>query len=196
MTDLVARKIAWKSLRMTPPGWHNGAHLVHAAGFAWAAKMNKDDAVALALGPEDVMETAEVHNALNFAGVFKLPVVFVVRAKPSSEADLRARAFEYGITVTAADGSDVLATREVVREARVRAVKGNGATLVVALIDPAASSSGATPSGATPDAPPGSSGDPLAALRKHVEAQKSASTSELAAVLAAAEKDAQSAFRA
>ncbi|MEO8800461.1 MAG: hypothetical protein ABI551_21390, partial [Polyangiaceae bacterium] len=30
MTDLVNHKIAWKSLRMTPPGWHNGAHLVHA----------------------------------------------------------------------------------------------------------------------------------------------------------------------
>ncbi|HEX7665342.1 MAG TPA: thiamine pyrophosphate-dependent enzyme [Polyangiaceae bacterium] len=178
MTDLVARKIGWKSLKMSPPGWHNGAHLVHAAGFAWAAKMKKEDAVALALGPEDVMETGEVHNALNFAGVFKLPAIFVVRAKPAAEAELRARALEYGITVTAADGSDVLAVREVVREARVRAAKGNGATLVAALLDPASKTDAAN------------------ALRKHVEAQKSATASELDAIVANAKKEAESAFRA
>ncbi|MEO7113876.1 MAG: hypothetical protein ABI183_25775, partial [Polyangiaceae bacterium] len=74
--------------------------------------------------------------ALNFAGVFKLPVIFLIRVAHTAAAELRGRAQEYGITVALTDGGDPIATCKTVRDARVRATGGGGATAVFALIDP------------------------------------------------------------
>ncbi|MEO8875262.1 MAG: thiamine pyrophosphate-dependent enzyme, partial [Polyangiaceae bacterium] len=136
MTEVATRTVAWKKCKVTPPSWHNGAHLTHAAGYAWAAKMRHEDVAAIAFSPENVLETGEVHNALNFAGVFKLPVIFVIRASATATAELRGRAQEYGINVMLTDGGDPIATCKSVREARARATSGGGATMIAALIDP------------------------------------------------------------
>jgi Dehydrogenase E1 component len=110
--------------------------MTHASGYAWAAKMRHAELVAIAFAPETGLETGELHNALNFAGVFKLPVIFVIRVAHTVEAELRGRAQEYGITVALTDGGDPIATCKTVRDARVRATSGGGATMIGALIDP------------------------------------------------------------
>ena len=136
MSDVAAQSVAWKSIKVAPPGWHNGAQMTHAAGYAWAAKMRHDELIAISFAPENALETGELHNALNFAGVFKLPVIFLIRVSHTAEAELRGRAVEYGIVVALTDGGDPVATCKTVRDARARAISGGGATMVGALIDP------------------------------------------------------------
>ncbi len=127
------------SLRGTPAiagtSFHNGAHLTHAAGVAWAAKIRHDDAMALATFDEDEIASGEFHNALNFAGVFRLPVVFVAvrSATTSAGQSARDRGIAYGVPGVACDGGDVLAVVRVVREAASRARRGEGATIVEAV---------------------------------------------------------------
>ena len=178
MQDVASRKAAWKFLKVTPTGWHNGAHLVHAAGYAWAAKMKREDAIALALGPEDVLETGEIHNALNFAGVFALPAIFLVRVRESTLADLRGRALEYGIHVATCDGGDALAVCKAVRDARARATSGGGATLL----------------GAVMRAGEHALRDSVDVLRRHVIAQKAATVEQVEAMREAAVYEAGPAF--
>lgn len=157
MRDVAAQSVAWKSIKVVPASWHNGAHMTQASGYAWAAKMRHDDLVAIAFAAENSLETGELHNALNFAGVFKLPVIFVIRASHTSEAELRGRAQEYGIHVVLTDGGDPLATCKTVRDARVRAASGGGSTMIAALVDP------------------NDKRDASALLRRHIESTKTAS---------------------
>src|SRR5205814_80828 len=56
-----------------------GTQLVHAVGFAWASKMKRDPAVTLAYFGEGATSSGDFHNAMNFAGVFKAPIVFLCR---------------------------------------------------------------------------------------------------------------------
>lgn len=127
------------SLRGTPAiggtSYHNGAHLTHAAGVAWASKIRHDDAIALATFDEDEIASGEFHNALNFAGVFRLPVVFVAvrSATTSAGQSAKDRGVAYGVPGVACDGGDVLAVVRVVREAALRARRGEGATIVEAV---------------------------------------------------------------
>jgi 2-oxoisovalerate dehydrogenase E1 component alpha subunit len=157
MSDVAAQSVAWKKLKIVPASWHNGAHMTQASGYAWAAKMRRDDLVAIAFAAENSLETGELHNALNFAGVFKLPVIFVIRVSHTSESDLRGRAQEYGINVVLTDGGDPLATSKTTRDARARAATGGGATMIAALVDP------------------NDKRDASALLRRHIESTKIAS---------------------
>lgn len=113
---------------------HNGAHLTHAAGVAWAAKIQHDDAIALAFFDEDEMAGGEFHNALNFAGVFRLPVVFVaVRAATTKAGEsAKERGIAYGVPGVSCDGADVLAVARTVRQAATRARAREGATIIEA----------------------------------------------------------------
>ncbi len=117
-----------RKFNVVPPSGVIGAHLPQAVGAAWAAKIRKDDVAALALFGAEVVEGGDFHNALNFAGVFKAPVVFVCRAKP--EKRIADRAVAYGLASARVDGADALAVLAVVKAALARAKEGKGATLV------------------------------------------------------------------
>ena len=56
-----------------------GTQITQAVGFAWAAKIQKRDLVALTYFGEGATSSNEFHNGLNFAGVFKAPTVFLCR---------------------------------------------------------------------------------------------------------------------
>lgn len=176
MSDVAARSVAWKSLKVAPPGWHNGAQMTHAAGYAWAAKMRRTELAAIAFAPENGLETGEVHNALNFAGVFQLPVIFVIRAAHTAEAELRGRAQEYGITVALTDGGDPIATCKTVRDARARATSGGGATMVAALVDA------------------NDKRDASALLRRHIESTKIASREAIEKIIQDSAREAAASF--
>ena len=84
-----------RAVHVVPPSGVIGAHLPQAVGAAWAAKIEKASVATLALFGAEVAANGDFHNALNFGGVFKAPVVFVCRAK--ADARIVDRAVAYGL---------------------------------------------------------------------------------------------------
>jgi pyruvate dehydrogenase E1 component alpha subunit/2-oxoisovalerate dehydrogenase E1 component alpha subunit len=141
--------------RVAPASGIVGAHVPQAVGAAWAAKIRKDDVAPIALFDEAASGTGDLHNALNFAGVFKPACVLVCRAhldepgSPSRSPVRRgardtlasktsARALAYGLACASVDGTDALAVLTVVRAAIARGAAGSGATLLEAVTAPLA----------------------------------------------------------
>jgi pyruvate dehydrogenase E1 component alpha subunit len=96
-----------------------GSHLCHAAGMAWGAKIRGDKVAVLSSSGDGSTSQGDFHESLNFAGVFKLPVVFAiqnnhwaisvpVRRQTASET-LAEKACAYNINGERVDGNDVLA---------------------------------------------------------------------------------------
>lgn len=120
-----------RTLALGSSGYHNAAHLTHAAGVAWAAKIRGEQTLAMALFDDAEAEEGEFHNALNFAGVFKLPVLFVAIASAPGLADTTRRAVAYGLSAQVANGSDVFAVAGAARAAAARIRAGSGAEVLV-----------------------------------------------------------------
>ncbi len=118
--------------------------LLHAVGIALAAKTLGRDQVALTELGEGSSNQGDFHEGLNFAGVHRLPVVFVVEnngyaisvpmSLQSPIPDLADRAAAYGFPGVVVDGSDVLACYRAGREALERARRGEGPTLIEAKV--------------------------------------------------------------
>lgn len=117
--------------------------LPHATGIAWAAKLRKDPVVVLAYLGEGATSTEEFHVALNFAGVYKVPVVFVCQnnqwarstpvASQTASQTIAVKALAYGLPGLRVDGNDVLAVYKATSEAVARARSGQGATFIEAV---------------------------------------------------------------
>jgi 2-oxoisovalerate dehydrogenase E1 component alpha subunit len=119
------------------------AQCTHAAGAAYALKLRRDTgrAVFCQFG-EGATSEGEWHEAMNFAAVAHLPIVFVCennrwaistpQSKQMANPDVAARASGYGMASVIVDGFDPFAVYEAVRAARDRAASGGGPTLVEA----------------------------------------------------------------
>ncbi len=117
-----------------------GTQYPHAAGIAYAAKLRKTGEVTMVAIGEGGTSQGDWHEALNWAGIYKLPVLFVVEnnfyaisvplRKQVAGEDVAARAAGYGMPGVVADGSDVLECYRVAREAYARAARGDGPTLI------------------------------------------------------------------
>ncbi len=118
--------------------------ILHAVGIALAAKIRKLDQVAVAIMGEGSSNQGDVHEALNFAAIHRLPFVFIVEnngyaisvpaEKEISVPDVAMRAPGYGIPGVVVDGTDVLACFVAGREAVERARSGGGPTLIEAKV--------------------------------------------------------------
>ena len=114
--------------------------LLHAAGVALASKQRKEDAVTAVYFGEGSTSQGDTHEAMNFAAIHKLAVVFVCEnngyaiSVPQSGqmaiANVADRAAGYGFPGVVVDGNDVLACYEVARQAVERARRGEGPTLI------------------------------------------------------------------
>jgi pyruvate dehydrogenase E1 component alpha subunit len=120
---------AWRVVSSNPRA---SSQLTQAAGLAWAIRARGEQHAVLATLDEVAAETGEFHNGMNFAGVFRAPVVFVARTR--NHVEIARKAFAYGITACRVDGRDVLAVHRVVRDALDRARRGEGATLIEATL--------------------------------------------------------------
>lgn len=125
-----------RAVRVVPASGLPGAHVPQAVGGAWAAKIQKHDVATIALFGDSASAGGDLHNALNFAGVFKVPCVFVCREDGRVPASGRSRETAYGLASARVDGSDPLAVLSVVRAALARAARGEGATLIDAVTTP------------------------------------------------------------
>ncbi|MGP3535983.1 pyruvate dehydrogenase (acetyl-transferring) E1 component subunit alpha [Microbacterium sp. RD1] len=116
--------------------------LLHAAGVAHAAKLRGEETVVLAMCGDGATSEGDFHEAVNFAAVFHLPVVFFVQnnefaisvplSRQSAAPSLAAKGIGYGIPGRRVDGNDLAAVLAVLGEAVVRARSGGGPTLVEA----------------------------------------------------------------
>ncbi|MCC2275062.1 MULTISPECIES: pyruvate dehydrogenase (acetyl-transferring) E1 component subunit alpha [Streptomyces] len=117
--------------------------LPHAVGLAHAARLKGDDVVALALVGDGGTSEGDFHEALNFAAVWRAPVVFLVQnngfaisvplAKQTAAPSLAHKAVGYGMPGRLVDGNDVAAVHQVLTEAVRHARNGGGPTLVEAV---------------------------------------------------------------
>jgi 2-oxoisovalerate dehydrogenase E1 component alpha subunit len=101
--------------------------------------MQKKPTVALALFEAIDVDAEDFHAGLNFAAVFRLPVIFLCvndgkRAPLATSETIAVRGLEYRIAGVRVDGSDFLAIAAAVRAAAERARKGGGATLIEAVL--------------------------------------------------------------
>ncbi len=119
-----------------------GSEMDMSVGAALASKLQKSSRVTLLQIGDGSTNRGNFHEALTFASIFKLPIVFVCRnngwamSMPVSRGvpitDIADRASSYGIPGVIVDGNDVLAVREQVRTAVERARRGLGPTLIEA----------------------------------------------------------------
>ncbi len=114
--------------RVVSTGLPFAAHAVHAVGLARAAA--KDGVAALVTLTESALEAGALHDALNFAGVMRAPVVFLVRGPGEAIPSASSRAVGYGLGAIEVDGGDARGVREAVREALGHAREGKGAVIV------------------------------------------------------------------
>ncbi|GAA0422951.1 pyruvate dehydrogenase (acetyl-transferring) E1 component subunit alpha [Streptomyces luteireticuli] len=129
--------------RVAPLSTPLATQLPHAVGLAHAARLKGDDVVALAMVGDGGTSEGDFHEALNFAAVWKAPVVFLVQnngfaisvplAKQTAAPSLAHKGVGYGIPARLVDGNDAPAVHEVLAEAVRRARSGGGPTLVEAL---------------------------------------------------------------
>ncbi|MGH2417291.1 MAG: thiamine pyrophosphate-dependent dehydrogenase E1 component subunit alpha [Candidatus Limnocylindria bacterium] len=119
-----------------------GTQVLHAVGIAMGAWVRGDDAVAITYFGEGTANQGEVHEAMNFAGVHRLPVIFMCEnngyaisvplAKQVGGGRVAVRAEGYGFPGVTVDGGDVLGCYAAGREAHERARSGAGPTLIEA----------------------------------------------------------------
>ncbi|MGH7912764.1 MAG: thiamine pyrophosphate-dependent dehydrogenase E1 component subunit alpha [Candidatus Dormibacteraceae bacterium] len=117
-------------------------HATHAVGIAWGSRLLGENSVTWISFGDGGAQKGEVHEAMNFAAVHRLPVVFCVEtngltqsvpiALESSVASLALRAAGYGMPGETVDGADVEAVWEAARRAVDRARRGDGPTLLEA----------------------------------------------------------------
>lgn len=106
-----------------------GTHLPHAVGVAYAARQRGDALVSAALFDAAEVDAADFHTALNFAGVMKVPVLFLCRVRAGEEGAAE-HAVAYGLAAKRCDGSQVFDVVQTVKAARERASRGEGATVI------------------------------------------------------------------
>ena len=117
-----------------------GTTLPRASGVALASKLQGQDAVTMVYFGEGAASQGDFHEALAFAGVHRLPVVFLCNNNgwatsvpvnlQTAEPQISKRAAGYGFPGVTVDGSDALAVYQVVTKAVERARLGKGPTLV------------------------------------------------------------------
>lgn len=116
---------------------------LHAAGIAFAFQYRKEARVAVVCIGDGGTSEGDFYEALNVAGLWKLPVVFVINnnqwaisvhiKNQTATETLAQKAIAAGIQGVQVDGNDILATHEVISKAIEKARLGEGPTLVEAL---------------------------------------------------------------
>jgi len=120
-----------------------GTQIPQCAGSAWAAKLKGEDQVSLCFFGDGTTSEGDFHVGLNFAAVYKVPAIFVIRnngwaisersTQQSATATFHIKAKAYGMVGVRVDGNDIFAMVQAVREAAERARNGEGPTLIEAV---------------------------------------------------------------
>lgn len=120
-----------------------GSHAPHAAGVALAFKLRGETRAAVAVFGDGATSKGDVYEAMNLAGAWALPAVFVAcnnqwaisvpRSAQTAAETLAQKAVAAGFEGLQVDGNDVIAVRQATAAALEKARKGDGPTLIEAL---------------------------------------------------------------
>ncbi|MGH6919533.1 MAG: pyruvate dehydrogenase (acetyl-transferring) E1 component subunit alpha, partial [Geminicoccaceae bacterium] len=116
---------------------------LHAVGVAYAKKLKREPGAAVCVCGDGATSNGAFYEAINYAGVWRVPAVFVInnnqwaismpRAAQTAAGTLAQKAIAAGIPGMQVDGNDVIAVREAVAQALSRARSGEGSSVVEAL---------------------------------------------------------------
>ncbi|MEA2041443.1 MAG: pyruvate dehydrogenase (acetyl-transferring) E1 component subunit alpha [Bacteroidota bacterium] len=128
---------------MLPVSVPIASQLTHATGIAYEIKYNKKKDVVFAVVGDGGTSEGDFHEGLNFAGVWKVPAVFVVQNnqygistpfKVQTASDgIAIKSVAYGIKGIQVDGNDYFAMYQALKNAREYAADGNGPVLIEAV---------------------------------------------------------------
>jgi pyruvate dehydrogenase E1 component alpha subunit len=120
-----------------------GSHVPHAVGVAYAARYKREGSVTLCYFGDGASSHGDTQEALNFAGVFQAPIVFVCvnnqwaisvpRSRQTRAQTIAHKAVAYGFPGVQVDGNDLLAVYAATRDAVERARQDGGPTLIEAV---------------------------------------------------------------
>jgi len=120
-----------------------GTKVPHAAGCAYAMKIQKEDAIAICYFGEGATSEGDFHAGVNFAAVRNAPAIFFCRnngyaistpcERQFASEGIAPKAIGYGIPAYRVDGNDFFAVHEVVSLARKHCLEGNGPILIEAM---------------------------------------------------------------
>jgi 2-oxoisovalerate dehydrogenase E1 component alpha subunit len=120
-----------------------GSQAPHAAGIAYAFRLRKEPRVAVCVCGDGATSKGDLWEAMNFAGVWKLPVVFVVTNNQwaisvplklqTAATTLAQKAIGAGFTGEQVDGNDIIAVRAAAEQAIAAARSGEGPYLIEAV---------------------------------------------------------------
>ncbi len=128
------------SMNILPMSVPVGTHIPHATGTALAMKLRGDASAAVVYFGDGASSRGDFHEALNMAGVFGIPAVFLCqnnqwaistpRELQSAGATIAERARSYGFEGLQVDGNDIFAVYKAVSGALEKARSGKGPTLI------------------------------------------------------------------
>ena len=117
-----------------------GTQPLHAVGIGYGIKYAEKDDVAVTFFGDGATSEGDFHEALNFAGVYQTPTIFVCqnnqwaisvpRQMQTKSETIAQKAVAYGIPGIQVDGNDILAVYAAAQEAAERARSGGGPTLI------------------------------------------------------------------
>ncbi len=196
------------SRRVAPQCTPLATSALHAVGVAHAARVKHEDTVALAMLGDGATSEGDTHVALNFAAVWKAPVVFFVQnngyaisvplARQTAAPSLAHKGIGYGIPAMLVDGNDAAAVYAAVRRAVTSAAAGAGPVLIEALtyrVEPHTNADDATRYRAAEEVAHWVARDPLIRIRRCLTARGLLGERAVAALDAEAE-EAAAALRA
>lgn len=121
-----------------------GTQITQAVGAAMAAQRRKHPIVTVPFFGDGATSSNDFHAGMNFAGVFRTPTIFfcqnnqwaisLPREKQTHSKTLAEKAEAYGFRGVVVDGTDVKAVYRAVAEARHRAIRGEGPTMIEAQV--------------------------------------------------------------
>ncbi len=129
-------------VRVLPVSIPVGSHPLHAVGLAYAGKYRRDNSIAITYFGDGATSEGDVHEAMNLAGVFRLPCVFFCQnnqyaisvpvQQQTASLTIAQKAVAYGFPGVLVDGNDIFAVYTAVQEAVERARRGDGPSLIEA----------------------------------------------------------------
>lgn len=201
--------ITWRQSNITSVSSPIGTQIVQATGAAFAARLMKKDDVMMAYFGEGATSSNDFHTGLNFAGVWKAPVVFICRnnhwaisvprEKQCAAEHIADKAAGYGMPGVRVDGNDLFACWVATKTALDRARRGEGPTLIEAVTYRIyGHSTSDDPKVYRPEAlvEPWRRKDPLARVRRFLEARGHWSDADEEALKASVEEECKVAVNA
>lgn len=132
-----------EGVHVLPPSITVGAHMIHAVGLSWAERLRGVPRIAITYFGDGATSEGDFHEAMNFAGVFKTPTVFLCqnngyaislsREEQTASSTISQKADAYGMVGLQVDGNDLLAMYSATKAAVDRARGGDGPTLIEAV---------------------------------------------------------------